>query len=86
MSVQKLSRIFSLQKNEQEEFTTLYDFCEHLDLRLVNKKVLESLVAAGAMDALEGNRAQQYVAVESALKFAQQMQANADDNQFSIFK
>ena len=28
-------------KNEQEEFTTLYDFCEHLDLRLVNKKVLE---------------------------------------------
>ena len=72
-------------KNEQEQFTTLYDFCEHLDLRLVNKKVLESLVAAGAMDSLKGNRAQQYVAVESALKFAQQMQANADDNQFSIF-
>lgn len=72
-------------RNEHGGFSTLFDFCEHLDLRLVNKKVLESLIAAGAMDSLEGNRAQKQTAVESALKFAQQMQSNEDENQFSIF-
>ncbi|HIB95548.1 MAG TPA: DNA polymerase III subunit alpha [Candidatus Marinimicrobia bacterium] len=79
-----LKNILSV-RDEQDHFNTLFDFCEHLDLRIVNKKVLESLVAAGAMDSLEGNRAQQYAAVESALKFTQQMQANANDNQFSMF-
>jgi len=72
-------------RKEKGQFNSLFDFCEHLDLRLVNKKVVESLISAGAMHSLTGNRAQLHASVESALKFAQQMQARADDNQFSIF-
>ena len=72
-------------RNEKEPFKTLFDFCRHLDLRLVNRKVTESLIAAGAMDSLEGTRAQMYNAVESTLRHAQKAQAEAEDDQFSLF-
>ena len=38
------------------KFTSLADFCERIDLRQANKKVLESLIKAGAMDSLKQNR------------------------------
>ncbi|MBF88684.1 MAG: DNA polymerase III subunit alpha [Candidatus Marinimicrobia bacterium] len=72
-------------RNNLKKFRTLFEFCEQLDLRLVNKRVIESLVGAGAMDSLEGNRAQLYHSIDTALKFAQQIQNNANENQFSIF-
>ena len=84
VGVKALDNILAVRE-EKGQFSSLFDFCEHLDLRLANKKVVESLIAAGAMDSLNGNRAQMYAGVETALKFAQQMQAQADDNQFSIF-
>ena len=62
-----------------DKFHTLFDFCEKLDLRLVNKRVIESLIGAGAMDGLEGNRAQMYNAVDKPLKFAQQIQINTNE-------
>ena len=64
---------------------TMYDFCKNLDLRLVNKKVLESLIAAGAMDSIDGNRAQKYSIVEITLKSAQKEQTESKNNQFTIF-
>jgi len=66
-------------------FKTIYDFCQHLDLRLVNKKVIESLIQAGAMDSLEGHRAQLLKAVESAINFAQSFQAERSRGQTTIF-
>ena len=72
-------------RDNMDKFHTLFDFCEKLDLRLVNKRVIESLIGAGAMDGLEGNRAQMYNAVDKALKFAQQIQINTNDSQFSMF-
>ena len=65
-------------RDNMDKFHTLFDFCEKLDLRLVNKRVIESLIGAGAMDGLEGNRAQMYNAVDKALKFAQQIQINTN--------
>ncbi|CAI8026480.1 DNA polymerase III subunit alpha [Geodia barretti] len=41
-------------------FTTLFEFCERIDLRAVNRRVVESLIAAGALDGLEGHRAQRW--------------------------
>ena len=38
--------------------TSTYEFLQELDLRLVNRKVVESLTQAGALDSLDGNRAQ----------------------------
>ena len=38
-------------------FTSLYEFCEKVDLGAVNRRMIESLIKAGAMDSLEGTRA-----------------------------
>jgi DNA polymerase-3 subunit alpha len=68
-------------------FETIFDMLKHVDLRLVNKKVLESLVQAGALDSLEGSRAQLFNIIETATDFAQSMQGskNRNVNQRSLF-
>ena len=67
-------------------FENLFHFVENVDTRSVNKKVLESLIQAGAMDSLEGTRAQKFAAIESALQFAQQVQERKGNQaQISLF-
>src|SRR5690606_25162400 len=45
-------------------FADLTDFARRINPKMINKRVLESLVHAGAFDALEPNRAQAYAAVD----------------------
>jgi DNA polymerase-3 subunit alpha len=52
-------------------FSDLSDFVSRINPRAVNKRVLESLAAAGAFDALEGNRARVFAAVDAMLAAAQ---------------
>jgi DNA polymerase III subunit alpha len=52
-------------------FTDLSDFASRINPRAVNKRVLESLAAAGAFDALEGNRARVFAAVDTIMAAAQ---------------
>jgi DNA polymerase-3 subunit alpha len=66
-------------------FTTLPDFVGRIDLRLCNKRVLESLVAAGACDGLGGHRKQLIEALESALGEAQLLQQEREAGQASLF-
>jgi DNA polymerase-3 subunit alpha len=66
-------------------FETLTDFCERVDLRLCNKRVIESLVASGALDQVGGHRAQQVAALDHALHEAQVRQAERDAGQGSLF-
>ena len=49
-------------------FTSLFDFCEHVDLKKVNKRVIESLIKGGAFDATGAKRAQMTAALEEALE------------------
>ena len=74
-------------RKEFGPFKTIFDLLSHVDLRLVNKKVLESLVQAGAMDSLEGTRAQLFNSIEKAIDFAQDLQGskNRNRNQRSLF-
>ena len=72
-------------RDEFGNFKTIYDLCQNVDLKAINKKVLESLVEAGAMDSLEGNRAQQYALVEKAIEFAHGAQAQRANGQTTIF-
>src|SRR5947207_12409183 len=44
-------------RKEVGRFASIFEFCEKVDLRLLNKRVIESLIKAGAMDVF-GNRAQ----------------------------
>nr|WP_294841837.1 DNA polymerase III subunit alpha [uncultured Methylotenera sp.] len=64
-------------------FTSLFDFCSRLDLRKVNRRVIESLIRAGAFDRLEANRHALLAGVALAISAAEQ--ANANSNQNSLF-
>jgi DNA polymerase-3 subunit alpha len=68
-------------------FQTIFDLLIHTDLRQVNKKALESLVQAGALDSLQGSRAQLFNVIEMAIEFAQNVQGlkNKNKNQRSLF-
>ncbi|MBN2426158.1 MAG: DNA polymerase III subunit alpha [Calditrichaceae bacterium] len=82
-----IESIVEARKKKGSSFKTIFELLEDVDLRLVNKKVLESLILAGACDSLEGNRAQLYNSVETAIEFAQSVQGinNSNVNQRSLF-
>jgi DNA polymerase III subunit alpha len=48
-------------------FKSIFEFCEHVDLRLLNKRVLESLIKSGAMDSF-GHRAQLMAVLDKAME------------------
>ncbi len=65
-------------------FTSIYEFCEKVDLRLLNKRVLESLIKSGAMDAL-GRRGQLMAVLDKAIEGAQKTQRDAESGQHGLF-
>jgi len=66
-------------------YHSLVDLCDRIDLRLCNKRVIESLVDAGACDSLGGHRAQLVAALESALGEAQVRQHERTSGQHGLF-
>lgn len=66
-------------------FKDLYDFCRRLDLRRANKRVLEALVKAGAMDDFDENRAALLAALPAAISAAEQDAAAAEAGQVDMF-
>ena len=59
----------------QGRFANLFELAERVDLRQSNKRVLESLVAAGACDGLEGHRAQQIALLDLAIAHVEEADA-----------
>jgi len=66
-------------------FTTIFDLCERVDLRLCNKRVFEALIASGALDNLGGHRAQYWAVLDSALQEASLKQQEKAAGQVSLF-
>ena len=64
-------------------FRALFDFCERIDKRIVNRRVVEALVRAGAFDCVNGDRASLFASVGIALEAAEQRDRNAQ--QVSLF-
>jgi DNA polymerase-3 subunit alpha len=69
----------------ERPFADLVDFGRRINPRAVNKRVLESLVAAGAFDAIESNRAAAFAAVNRLLATAQRTQDDAALGQSELF-
>ena len=78
-----IQSILTARKNEGR-FGTLYDFCERVDLRLVNKRVIESLVKCGAFDSLGARRAQLAAVVDKAMEAAASAQRDRAHGQVSL--
>jgi DNA polymerase III subunit alpha len=71
-------------RKEAGEFTSIFQFCEKVDLHLLNKRVMESLIKSGAMDRL-GRRAQLMAVVDNAMEQAQKTQRDAALGQHGLF-
>lgn len=72
-------------RKEKGNFGSLFNLCERVDLRRTNKKVMEALIKAGAMDAIVPGRAQAMAAIDSAVERAQKAQREKESGQTSLF-
>ena len=84
VGIKALEKIVEARK-EHKNFSNIFDFTSSVSLQAVNKKVLESLNMAGALDSLDGNRAQIDLSIETALKHGQSVQENKSKNQVDLF-
>ena len=79
--------IESIIKARQESggrFQNFWEFCEKVDLRVMNSRVIQSLIKAGALDSL-GKRGPLYNAVDKAMDRAQKAQRDAAQGQTGLF-
>ena len=67
------------------QFTSLMQFCEEVDVRTLNRRALESLVKAGALDSLGEHRAQLLAAADGALAGATRVQREKASGQHALF-
>jgi len=74
-----------MEAKEKGPFRSLFDFCERVNLRTVNKKVVESLIKSGAFDYLEIPRSQMFAAIDDAIGRGSKMQKKAAEGQMEIF-
>jgi DNA polymerase III subunit alpha len=80
-------------RKELGRIDSLYTLCEHVDLRLVNKRVFESLIKGGAMDSLlpdaagtvASRRARLFAAVDKAIEHGGRHQRDRDKGQSQLF-
>jgi len=79
-----IESIVAGRKKLGRNFRSFYEFCEEVDLRLLNKRVLESLIKSGAMDCF-GRRAQLMQALDTAIEQAQKAQRDAESGQHGLF-
>jgi DNA polymerase-3 subunit alpha len=68
-----------------DPFDDLFGLCQRVDLSTMNKRVLESLIQAGALDDLEGHRAQLMAMLPRAMEYAGGIQRDRQRGQTSLF-
>jgi DNA polymerase-3 subunit alpha len=71
-------------RREGGRFTSLFDFCERVDLRAVNRRVIESFVKSGSFDSLDGRRASMFAAIERGMESGQKLQRDREKGQSSL--
>ncbi len=66
-------------------FSSIYDFCERVDLKKVNKRVVESLIICGAFDSTGAHRAQLLAGFEDVMDYGQTIRKEKESPQMSLF-
>jgi DNA polymerase-3 subunit alpha len=72
-------------RTEGGRFQNIFDFVSRVDLKVVNKRAIESLIQAGVFDSLGYKRAQLYNSIEAILEFGQSVQGSRSSGQSSLF-
>ena len=80
-AIEKVTNI----RREGGPFTSLSDFCRRVDMRVVNRRVVESLIKCGAFDSLGAKRSQLLSILPQTLTEAAQQQKDAMSGQMGLF-
>jgi len=72
-------------REEVGPFRSLHQLCEKVDLSAVNRRMIESLIKAGAMDSLEGTRSQKMAALDGAMEAGQRAWRDRESGQAGLF-
>ena len=83
-AIDSIVQVRSAVEQEGSAFTSFWDFCERIDLRVMNKRVLESLIKSGALDCF-GPRAALIAAIDKAIDRAQKSQRDTAAGQHGLF-
>ena len=73
-------------RRKKGAFTTLKDFLEDIDLAAVNRGAMESLIMAGAMDAIQEKRSQLFNSVDLLIEAAKRIQVDKSSGQGNLFE
>ncbi len=73
------------ERKQNGEFRDLFDFCKRIDLRKVNRRLLEAMIRAGALDKLGPNRATLLASLATAIQTAEQFHQNRNAGVSDMF-
>ncbi|ETR74282.1 MAG: DNA polymerase III subunit alpha [Candidatus Magnetoglobus multicellularis str. Araruama] len=74
-----------IESRQESKFVSLFDFCERVDLRRVNKRVVENLIKCGAFASTNAKRSEMMESLEHALDFGQKSQKDKHSGQLTLF-
>jgi DNA polymerase III subunit alpha len=74
-----------VRERAKRPYRDLFDFCARVDGRLVNRRVVESLILCGALDSLPGHRSQLMVLLDEAMGKATGRRQERDADQLNLF-
>ncbi len=74
-----------VERNKNGNFKDLFDFCQRVDLRKVNKRVMDALIYSGAMDALAPSRESALASLDKATQIAEQAGRDQESGQNDLF-
>lgn len=74
-----------IEERKKGTFTDLYNFCYRVDLRTCNKRVIESLIYAGAFDTVPGSRSQKFAELPKIIDLAHEKQKAEKTGQLGLF-
>ena len=80
-----ISSILKVREKEGK-FTSIFDFYRRINLKKVNKRMMESLVKCGAFDSLEGHRSQNLAVIDRAAEEAAGVQRDREKGQLSFLE
>ncbi|NWF90899.1 MAG: DNA polymerase III subunit alpha [Ignavibacteriaceae bacterium] len=85
VGVSAVEEIIKSKTRLKRNFNTIFDFCENVDTRIVNKRSIESLIFAGAFDSINSDRASLNNAIELALSHANKLKNSKLSEENSLF-
>lgn len=77
--------LIEIERSKNGKFKNLFDFCERLDLRKINRRVLEALIKSGACDEWQVERSVMCASLENALKTGNQFHQDVSSGQMDLF-